>query len=91
MPKLPEIRISLQYLKDIANQYIKHRGDEVDFLPSHEQKSFLQVDSISLGLHLKENMEDELDLLPTDKYQRFSQIAIIILGVCCQACPNYPK
>ena len=69
----------------------KHGGDEVDFLPSHEQKSFLQVDSISLGLHLKENMEDELDLLPTDKYQRFFQIAIIILSVCCQACPNYPK
>ena len=38
-----------------------------------------------------ENMKDELEFLPTDKRQRFLQIAIIILGVCGQACPNYPK
>ena len=36
-------------------------------------------------------MKDELGLLPKDKRQRFLQIAIINLGVCDQACPNYPK
>ena len=36
-------------------------------------------------------MKDELDPFPTNKRQRFLQIAIIILGVCGQACPNYPQ
>ena len=36
-------------------------------------------------------MKDEVDLLRTDKCQRFLQIAIIILGVCGQACLNFPK
>ena len=35
-------------------------GSEVDFLPANKRESFLQVDSITLGL-------------------------------CCQACPKYPK
>ena len=43
------------------------------------------------GNPVKANVKDELDLLPTDKNQRFFQIAIIILGVCGQACLNYPK
>ena len=36
-------------------------------------------------------MKDELDPFPTNKRQRFLQIAIIILGMCGQACPNYPQ
>ena len=36
-------------------------------------------------------MKDEVDLLPIDKLQRFLQVDMIILGVCGQACPNYPK
>ena len=33
--------------------------------------------------------EDEVDFLP--KRQGFLQIGTTILGVCGQACPNYPK
>ena len=40
--------------------------------------------------YLKENVKDEV-LLPADKRHRFLQIITIILGVCGQACPNYPK
>ena len=36
-------------------------------------------------------MKDEVEFLPLDKYQRFLQIDRIILGVCGQACLNYPK
>ena len=36
-------------------------------------------------------MGDEVDFLPADKRQIFFQIGAIILGVCCQACRNYPK
>ena len=41
--------------------------------------------------YFKENVNDEVDFLPTDKHQRFLQIDTIILGVCGQACQNYPK
>ena len=41
--------------------------------------------------YLKENIKDEVDFLPADKCWRFFQIDTIILGVCGQACPNYPK
>ena len=34
---------------------------------------------------------DKVDFLPADNRQRFLQIYTIILGVCGQACPNYPK
>ena len=40
--------------------------------------------------YLKENMKNELDFLPADKPQRFLQRDTIILGLCSQACPNYP-
>ena len=33
----------------------------------------------------------KLIFLPADKRQIFRQIDTIILGVCDQACPNYPK
>ena len=60
------------------------------FVARHAQSTQNNNFIISLQ-YLKENLKDELDLLPTDKRQRFLQIAIIILGVCGQACPNYPK
>ena len=41
--------------------------------------------------YLKENGKNEVDFLLADKHQRFLQIDTIILGVCGQACPNYPK
>ena len=85
-------------------QYIqKSIGDEVDFLPADKHKSFLQVDSITLGVHtqsnkftvslqyLKENVKRKVYFLPADKHQRFLQIDTITLGLCVQTCPNYPK
>ena len=36
-------------------------------------------------------MKDEVDFLPADKHQIFLESDTIILGVCGQACPNYPK
>ena len=41
--------------------------------------------------YLKEKVKDEFDFLPADKWQRFLQIDTIVLGMCDQACPNYPK
>ena len=41
--------------------------------------------------YLKENVKDDVDFLPDDIRQRFLQSYAIILGVCGQACPNYPK
>ena len=41
--------------------------------------------------YLKKEVRDEVDFLHADKHQRFLQIDTIILGVCGQACPNYPK
>ena len=55
----------------------------------HAQSTQISKFGISLQ-YLKENMGDEVDILPADK-QRFLQIDTIILGVCDQACPNYPK
>ena len=40
---------------------------------------------------LKENRKDEVNFLPANKRQRCLQINTIILGVCGQACSNYPK
>ena len=83
----------------------KHWG-EVGFLPADKRESFLQGDSIALGVdsqhaqndkfaislqYIKENMNDEVDFLPADKCQRLLLIDTIIWGVCRQACPNYPK
>ena len=72
-------------------------GDEVEFLPADEHKSFLQDDSTTLGVHsqtglkyqkqpvslkyLKENMKDEVDFLPADECWSFFQIDTLILGV----------
>ena len=41
--------------------------------------------------YLKENWKNEVDFSPADKRQRFLQSDTIILGVCGQACLNYPK
>ena len=41
--------------------------------------------------YLKENAKDDVDFLLADIRQRFLQSDAIILGVCGQACPNYPK
>ena len=41
--------------------------------------------------YLKENVKGEVDFLLADKPQRFLQIDTIALGVCSQACPDYPK
>ena len=41
--------------------------------------------------YLKEIVKDEVNFLPADKHHRFLQSDNIILGVCGQACPNYPK
>ena len=38
----------------------------------------------------EENMKGEVDFLPADRPQFFLLIDIIILGVCDQACVNYP-
>ena len=41
--------------------------------------------------YLKYNGNNEFDFVLADKHQRFLPIDTIILGVCGQACPNYPK
>ena len=46
MPKVPEIR-SLHIFAISLEIY----GDEVYFLPADKGESFLQVDSITLGVH----------------------------------------
>ena len=52
----------------------------------------IQNNKFTISLqYLKENMTDKVDFLPADNRQRFLQIYTIILGVCGQACPNYPK
>ena len=56
----------------------------------HAQNTQSNKFTISLQ-HLKESVKDEVDFLLADKCQTFFQIATIILGVCGQACPNYPK
>ena len=51
-----------------------------------------KITSLYISLqYLKENRKDEVDFLPADKLQRLLQIDTIIVGVCGQACPNYPK
>ena len=65
--------------------------DEVDSLPADKTESFLLLKfAISLQ-YLKENVKDEVDFLSADKHQKLLQIDTIVLGVCGQACPNYPK
>ena len=87
-------------------QYLKKRmGNEVDFLRADKHqidsnplgvrsktcpKYPRQQVCISLQ-YLKKNVKDEVDFLLADKHQRFLQIDTIILGLCVQACPNYPK
>ena len=41
--------------------------------------------------YVKKNVKDEVDFLLADKNKRFHQVNAIILGLCGQACPNYPK
>ena len=41
--------------------------------------------------YAKDKVKDEVDFLLADKRRRFLQSDTIILGVCGQACPNYPK
>ena len=56
----------------------------------HSQSSQNSKFAMSLQ-YLKKEVRDEVDFLHADKHQRFLQIDTIILGVCGQACPNYPK
>ena len=52
----------------------------------------IQNNNFAISLqYLKENMKDGVEFLSADKHQRFVRIGIIILGVCGQACLNYPK
>ena len=41
--------------------------------------------------YLKKTLKDGVDFLPADKHQRLFQVDIITVGMCDQACPNYPK
>ena len=41
--------------------------------------------------YLKKEVKNEVDFLPADECQRFLQTNTITLGLCGQACPNYPK
>ena len=95
---------STQYKKfAIFLQYFKENmGDEFDFCQLINMKvSYMLIVSLwvcraqstqmtSLQ-YLKESVKDEVDFLCADKLQRFLQIDTIILGLCGQACPNYPK
>ena len=56
----------------------------------HVQSTSNNQVTISLQ-YLRESLNDEVDFLPADKCQRFLQSGFIILGVCGQACSNYPK
>ena len=60
------------------------------YVASHAQSTQNNKFAIPLQ-YLKEIVKDEVDFLLADKHQRFLQIDTIILGVCGQACPNYPK
>ena len=46
-------RIVVLYLwaKMLTTNLQKSMGDEVDFLPADNHESFLQIDSITLGVH----------------------------------------
>ena len=51
MSKVPKISLHiLQYLQ-------KSMGDEFDILPANKYKNFLQVDSITLGVHSQACLE----------------------------------
>ena len=41
--------------------------------------------------YLKKTLKDGVDFLPADKHQRLFQVDTITVGMCDQACPNYPK
>ena len=41
--------------------------------------------------YLMEQVKNEVGFLSADERQRFLQTNTIPLGVCGQACPNYPK
>ena len=60
------------------------------YLARHAQSTQNNKFAISLQ-YLKENVNNKVDFLPTDKHQSFLQIDTSILGVCGQACPNYPE
>ena len=60
------------------------------FAARHGQSAENNKFTISLQ-HQKENVKDKVDFLPANKCQRLLQRDTIILGVCGQACPNYPK
>ena len=73
-------------------------NDEVCFWHSDKHRSFLQVDTVILGLrnqaslqYLQKSMGDEVDFLPADKGESFLQIDTIFLDVRIQASPKYPK
>ena len=73
-----------------TNIFYKMRVSLRVCLARHTQITENNDFTISLQ-YLNENPKDEVDFLLADKCQRFLQSNIIILGVCGQACPNYPK
>ena len=100
MSKLPKISLHISAISPEKHE------DKVDFLHAEKHETFLEDDSITLGVltkntqnkkftislqYLKENVKDEVDFLPADEGQKFLKIDTIILDVCCQACRNYPK
>ena len=56
----------------------------------HAQSTQNNKFSISLE-NCKKNVKDEVDFKPAYKHQRIIQVDTIILGLCGQACSNYPK
>ena len=60
------------------------------YVARHAQSTQSNKFAISLQ-YIKKNMKGEVDFLPAGKPQKFLQIDTIILGVCSQACSNFPK
>ena len=68
------------------------QGDSIVLGVDSQHAQITQNDKFAISLqYIKENMNDEVGFLPADKCQRLLLIDTIILGVCGQACPNYPK
>ena len=87
MAKVPKIRTLHIY----AISPEKH-GVEVVLLRVTRLAQSTQNSKFAIPLqYLKENGKNEVNFLLADKHQKFLKNDTIILGVCGQACPNYPK
>ena len=52
----------------------------------------IQNNKFAISLqYLKENGKNGVEFLLAAKYQKFLETDTFVLGVCDQACPNYPK